>query len=439
MSNGSTADYLVDRRRLRARVTFWRAAAFLVLILAALGGAALLAGRSGLGTLTPHIARLAIGGVITGDEGTLALLKRVEASNAAALILTIESPGGTTTGAEKLYEEIRRVAAKKPVVAVVGTLAASGGYIAALGADRIVAQGNSLVGSIGVLFEFPNVSGLLDKLGVKVETVKSSPLKAVPNGFEPTSDAARAVLASLVADSFDWFKGLVKGPSRPDRRRTRRRRRRAGVHRAPGARQQTGRRTRRRARGGGLARSQARRRQGPADPHLRPDVTLRAPWSVRPSRRARARVGVDRRRGLGGGGRAGGERPSRLTGWSPFGTLKPRDDGRAPRFQQGVPCALDVPMIKSELVLKIAERNPHLYQRDVENIVNAILDEITNALSRGDRVELRGFGAFSVKRRDPRQGRNPRTGEQVAVDGKAVPFFKTGKEMRERLNQDAEG
>jgi integration host factor subunit beta len=94
-------------------------------------------------------------------------------------------------------------------------------------------------------------------------------------------------------------------------------------------------------------------------------------------------------------------------------------------------------MIKSELVRKIAEANPHLYQRDVEKIVNAILDEITNALARGDRVELRGFGAFSVKRRDPRLGRNPRTGANVDVEEKVVPFFKTGKEMRERLNVDA--
>lgn len=91
-------------------------------------------------------------------------------------------------------------------------------------------------------------------------------------------------------------------------------------------------------------------------------------------------------------------------------------------------------MIKSELVQKISEENLHLYQRDVEKIVNTILDEITDALARGDRVELRGFGAFSVKERGARMGRNPRTGEKVAVERKWVPFFKTGKELRDRLN-----
>jgi integration host factor subunit beta len=91
-------------------------------------------------------------------------------------------------------------------------------------------------------------------------------------------------------------------------------------------------------------------------------------------------------------------------------------------------------VIKSELVQRIAEKNPHLYQRDIEKIVNAILDEVTNALASGNRVELRGFGAFSVKKREARLGRNPRTGEHVDVNEKVVPFFKTGKEMRERLN-----
>ena len=93
-------------------------------------------------------------------------------------------------------------------------------------------------------------------------------------------------------------------------------------------------------------------------------------------------------------------------------------------------------MTKSELILRLAERNPHLYQRDVEKIVTTIFDEIAAALARGDRVELRGFGAFSVKRRDARTGRNPRTGEAVDVHEKSIPFFKTGKQLRERLNTD---
>jgi len=95
-------------------------------------------------------------------------------------------------------------------------------------------------------------------------------------------------------------------------------------------------------------------------------------------------------------------------------------------------------MTKSELIQILAERNPHLYLRDVEKIVETIFDEITDALSRGDRVELRGFGAFSVKHRDARTGRNPRTGESVEVPAKKLPFFKTGKLLRERLNKDNE-
>jgi integration host factor subunit beta len=93
-------------------------------------------------------------------------------------------------------------------------------------------------------------------------------------------------------------------------------------------------------------------------------------------------------------------------------------------------------MIKSELIQRVAAANPHLFHRDVERIINIVLDEITGALARGDRVELRGFGAFTVKHRAARQGRNPRTGDTVFVEDKYVPFFKTGKELRERLNPD---
>jgi len=94
-------------------------------------------------------------------------------------------------------------------------------------------------------------------------------------------------------------------------------------------------------------------------------------------------------------------------------------------------------MIRSELIQKIAEENPHLYQRDVEKIVNTIFDRIIEAMAKGNRVELRGFGAFSVKRRGARLGRNPRTGESVSVEEKFIPFFKTGKQLRDRLNEGA--
>ena len=204
-----TVDQILDRRLLRGKLTFWRVAAFVALALAVVALAWRASGAGG-GLSGPHIARVSIEGVITGDRDTLKLIDDVAKSSASAVLLSIESPGGTTTGAERLYDAIRGLAAKKPTVAVVGGMAASGAYIAALGTDHIVAQGNSLVGSIGVLFQIPNFATLLDKVGVKVEEVKSAPLKAAPNGFEPTSEAARAALAALVEDSFGWFKALVK-------------------------------------------------------------------------------------------------------------------------------------------------------------------------------------------------------------------------------------
>jgi len=207
----ATTDYLLDRRRLRRKLGWWRMAA-----IAAVGAAGLIAlsrfsGADSADKLTPHLARLSLQGLIVGDKDTLDLVRKIgESKQAKAVLLAIDSPGGTTTGAERLYDELRRLNEKKPVVAVVGTVAASGAYIAAIAADTIVAEDNSLVGSIGVLFQYPNFYKLLDSFGVKVEEIKSSPLKAAPNGFEPTSDAAKAAIASLVADSYTWFKNLVK-------------------------------------------------------------------------------------------------------------------------------------------------------------------------------------------------------------------------------------
>ena len=209
-SHDWNADYLADRRRLRRKLSFWRVGAVLALVLAVAAATWRFVGPGNVGAFQSHIARVSIEGVITGDRATIQMIEDVAKSKASALVISIESPGGTTTGAERLYEAIRRVADKKPVVAVVRGMAASGGYIAALGADHIVAQGNSLVGSIGVLFQFPNVSKLMDVVGVKLEEIKSSPLKAAPNGLEPTSPEARAALAAIVSDSFIWFRDLVK-------------------------------------------------------------------------------------------------------------------------------------------------------------------------------------------------------------------------------------
>jgi protease-4 len=211
MSSLSPSDYLVDRRQLRRKVSFWRIAAIVCLIIAVAVAGFRFFAPNATSRFSPHIARLSITGLITGDRKTIDLIKDIGKSNAvSAVLVSIESPGGTTTGSERLYVALRALSEKKPVVAVVGTVAASGAYIAALGTDQIVSRGNSIVGSIGVLFQYPNVGKLLDKIGVKMEEVKSSPLKASPNGFEETSPEARAALASLVTDSFEWFKSLVK-------------------------------------------------------------------------------------------------------------------------------------------------------------------------------------------------------------------------------------
>ena len=188
------SDYLVDRRRLKRRLGWWRAAAILAVLVAIVGiGAAL--GRGMGATAGAHVARIGIDGFITGDDRTLDLLDRVGKSDAAkAVIVEINSPGGTVTGSEALYDALRRLSGKKPTVAVVSGMAASGGYIAAMGTDRIVAQQTSLVGSVGVLFQFPNFVRLLDNVGIDVETVKSTPLKAAPSPFEKTTPEAEAAL-----------------------------------------------------------------------------------------------------------------------------------------------------------------------------------------------------------------------------------------------------
>ena len=206
----SSSDYLLDRRRLRRKLGYWRLAAIAAALVAALIAFSKYSGVSSLDKASPHLARFFVEGMITGDRDTLDLINELEESKAAGVLLAIDSPGGTTTGAEAVYLALRKLAEKKPTVAVVSNTAASGAYIAALGADRIFVRGGSLVGSIGVLAEIQSLYKGLDMIGVKVDEFKSSPLKNAPNGFEPTSEPARAAIMALIDDNYVWFKGLVK-------------------------------------------------------------------------------------------------------------------------------------------------------------------------------------------------------------------------------------
>ena len=203
------ADAIVDRRRMRRKLTFWRVAAAVVAILAVAGAAAVLAPSRWIGD-GDYIARIRITGLIRGNQDRVEALERLAKSNAKAVIVHVDSPGGTTAGSEQLYDSLRALQAKKPMVVVVDGLAASGAYIAAISADHIIAQDTSLVGSIGVLFQFPNFTQVLKTIGIQVEEIKSSPLKAAPNGFEPTSPEARAAIEAIIVDSYAWFKELVK-------------------------------------------------------------------------------------------------------------------------------------------------------------------------------------------------------------------------------------
>lgn len=202
------SDLIVDRRRLRRQLTIWRVLAVLAVI-GALVAIGLVYGRGQIGSGQAHIARIRIDGLITGSQTTIDLLRRAEESSAKAIILRINSGGGTTAGSETYYSEVRRIAQKKPIVAVIDGVGASGAYMTAMGADRIIANGSALVGSIGVIAQIPNVTKLLDTIGVKVDSVRSTPLKAMPSGVEPTTPEARAALEATVLDTYRWFRALV--------------------------------------------------------------------------------------------------------------------------------------------------------------------------------------------------------------------------------------
>ncbi len=202
---------VLDRRRLKRSTTLWR-------------GLAILAGAVALGALTitgagtgwgwgpqKQIARVTIEGMITENRAQLRMLKRLEeAKHVAGVILVVNSPGGTTTGGEALYESLRRISEKKPIVAQFGTVAASAAYIAGLGTDHIVARGNTITGSVGVILQWPEVTELLAKVGVKMNEVKSGPLKASPSPFQPLDDRSRKVTEQMIMESQTWFLDLVR-------------------------------------------------------------------------------------------------------------------------------------------------------------------------------------------------------------------------------------
>lgn len=199
-------DALLDRRRLKRRLLLWRLAA----VVAVLALIAVAVQR----TLMPgvdHVARLSIDGFIAEDpERERAIDALLEDDYAKAVIVRINSPGGTTTGSEEIFKSLRRIGERKPVVAVIGTMGTSGGYIVAIAADRIFARETSLTGSIGVLFQTAEFTELLDKIGVATESLKSSPLKGQPTPLEPMSEEVRTAMKALLEDSFVWFRGLVR-------------------------------------------------------------------------------------------------------------------------------------------------------------------------------------------------------------------------------------
>jgi len=203
---------ILDRRRLRRKLGVWRMLAIIAGIFF-VGAIAYMTGGGAAERLVrqPQIARISVEGMITEDRATVELLQRLaKADNVRGVIVYVNSPGGTTTGGEALYTGLRDLAAKKPVVAQLGTIAASAAYITGLGTDYIVARGNSITGSVGVIMQWPEVTGLLDKIGVKMKTVKSGTLKAEPSPFKELDAENRAILEQMIDESMRWFVGLVR-------------------------------------------------------------------------------------------------------------------------------------------------------------------------------------------------------------------------------------
>jgi len=203
-------DAVLDRRRLKRRLAFWRTSAIVVFV-----AVAVVLAQWAFGDLNPlgrgdHVARLNVVGVIVEDQDVLDRLDEIAEDDAAkALLIYIDSPGGTVVGGESLFKAFRRVAAEKPVVAVMGTTAASAGYMVALGADSIFAHEGTVTGSIGVLLQTAEITDLLERLGVNAEAIKSAPLKAVPSPLEELTPSGRAAAQEVVDQMYAMFVEMV--------------------------------------------------------------------------------------------------------------------------------------------------------------------------------------------------------------------------------------
>lgn len=200
-------DRLIERRRLKRGVIVWRTLGVVALVLLAIVAVV----RFGLDERGgDRVVRLWVDGIVLDDPALEARLDEVaENDRVKALLVRIDSPGGTATGGEAIFHALRRVAARKPVVAVMGTTATSGGYMVALGADHILARVSSLTGSIGVILQTAELTELLADLGIKTEAIKSAPLKAQPSPFEPLTEEARAAVKSVIDDTYDMFVDMV--------------------------------------------------------------------------------------------------------------------------------------------------------------------------------------------------------------------------------------
>ena len=212
-------DLLLDRRRLKRRLFFWRAAAVIAVLLAVF---AAVQGPDGFGVPTAHVERLTVRGIIIENRRlTEAITRLADDPSVRALVVVIDSPGGSVAGGESLHDAIATVAAKKPVVAVMGGLAASAGYMIAMPAQRIFAREATITGSIGVILETGEASGLMKTIGVTAEAITSGPLKDQPNFAHPLSDQGRVVLKGLVMDMYDQFVAMVAAGRHMDPARVR--------------------------------------------------------------------------------------------------------------------------------------------------------------------------------------------------------------------------